>query len=167
MTLAACLTIWQTSWTPCWSNHGNLSPGAILHWKQTAQWRALSSEALIVCFHPSFSLSCSRSSHPSCPPSVRQSNPGAEIPLVSSFLSSLRHQRRWWAETAAERPEKKNERERETRKESFYVRGRTNLLRKLRNYYKMEETAVTHGSFSRFPMEAKIHKLMLIEQTTV
>lgn len=59
-------------------------------------------------------------------------------------------------------------REGETQKESFYVREQTNLLRKgefgdVQVYYKMEETAVTHGSFSDFPMEAKIHKLMLIE----
>lgn len=63
-------------------------------------------------------------------------------------------------------------RERETQKESFYVREQTNPLRKgelgdVQVYYKMEETAVTHGSFSDFPMEAKIHKLMLIEQPTV
>lgn len=72
---------------------------------------------------------------------------------------------------AAERPGGKK-RESETQKESFYVREQTNLLRKrefgdVQMYVKMEETAVTHGSFSDFPMEAKIHKLMLIEQPTV
>lgn len=99
-------------------------------------------------------------------------HPGTEIPLVSSFLSScatsddgvLRQ-----TPAAAEKPEKN---ERETRKESFYVRGQTNLLRKrqfgdVQMYYKMEETAVTYGSFSDFFMEAKTHKLMLIEQPTV
>lgn len=63
-------------------------------------------------------------------------------------------------------------RESETQKESFYVREQTNPLRKgefgdVQVCYKMEETAVTHGSFSDSPMEAKTHKLMLIERPTV
>lgn len=52
------------------------------------------------------------------------------------------------------------------------MRGQTNLLRKSKSVdvqtcFKPEETAVTNGPFSDFPMEAKIHELLLIEQPTV
>lgn len=109
----------------------------------------------------------------SVPSSICSSvHPGAEIPLVSSFLSSRATSDDGVARqtpAAAERTEEMRERH---EMESFYVRGQTNLMRK-RQYgdvqmcYKMEETAVTRGSFSHLPMEAKIHKLMLIEQPTV
>lgn len=140
----------------------------MLHWKQKAQWTALSFEALIV--FSSFLFSVMLTLLSSVLSSICSSvHPGAEIPLVSSFLSSCATREDGaprQTPAAAERPEQ-NERERERRER----RGQTNLLRKrqfgdVQMYYKMEETAVTHGSYSDFPMEAKIHKLMLIEQPT-
>ena len=134
----------------------------MLHWKQKAQWTALSWEAFIVfsflffvvltssilsCFHRSILalkyLLSPLFSHPAPPVTmVRRDRP-------------------------LQRQKDQEKKERDAKGEFLHERTNKSTVRQFGDrqmYYKLEETAVTHGSFSDFPMEAKIHKRMLIEQ---
>lgn len=149
----------------------------MLHWKRKAQWTALSSEALIVLSSFLSSVVLTLLSHPSCPPSAHRSILALKYLLSPLFSLIPRHQwrrrrrRRGETDPCGGREGRRNERGRRGRR-AFTREDKTDLLRN-RRYGdaqmcdKMEETAVTRGSFSDFPMEAKIHKLMLIEQPSV
>lgn len=170
MTLAACLTIWPISWTPCWSNHGNLSPGQCCIGSKRHNGQ-LSPLKRSLCFHHSFSLSCSPSSHPPCAPSVHQSVLALKYLLSLLFCHPEPPVTTRQTPAAGKRPEKKREWQ-ETGKrrvltwEDKQIYWEKDSLETRRRTVKWG-TQQSHMDFSDFPMEARIHELVLIEQTTV